>query len=419
MFVPWAIRSDINHSYPGAHTSQKNVTFGPPVGDNYSNPGGGTDDPGGDLPGVPLDPVIDLYTDDTITISWVEPVDKGSDPASLVYPVEYKVDDGNHATGFSLYQEVTDPSVQVSGLTEDTPYVFRFASRTSVGQSDYTSVLIQATLPQFPNINQSVILEPYNESSEVFNTYQNILSGPDDSYIPATNDGDPVATWGFNGGSIAGFQSGHADPVIPTLVLNPSVGVPYAVQFINGAKLKGHLLPPTDGFNGWEVIIVMRRFSPQPPVDRQTTGLWWTTSEPTPPTTDSTDSHYPDDNGVIYERFGSDVRRSIFPVPIDVTQWHIYQIRAREGEYKVWINNHLVIDSTSNVLANAPLVDEQILGASKFWPDEASYYNGYFQVATAVFHVPDEEEDAVYRESVTTQLRNFYQEKFNISNQSP
>lgn len=379
--------------------------------------GGGGGGDSGEPPSVPQNFRIDSFGDDTVSLGWDEPVDLGSDPDTLEYVVEYKEDvmgflDG----GYTEFGTVTDTSIDVTPLGTETAYIFRVAARTSVGQSDYTTTVNITTLALFPSVNNLVLLEVVDPNTGFHTTFEGT---PDGSQTPAEDDGDLISVWGYNGGAIV--QSDEAKrPVLKTGIINHTATFD-AVEFEGGTNFPGNYIidPGGDIRPGWECLIVKRRFAPQPPIDRQTSGFWRITGEAVPPTTDSTDVHYKEDNDVIYERFGSDVRRPVFPVPIDITEWHIYQVRAREGEYKVWLNGILAYSSSSNVLANAPIASEQILGVSYFWPDSVSFFNGHFQLAAALFFNPDETEDATYRDAVTSQLRAVFTEKYDIRTPTP
>jgi hypothetical protein len=266
-------------------------------------------------------------------------------------------------------------------------------------------------------------------------TFPHSFDGLD--YVPA-NNGETVLLWGYNGGGIIQNTEAYR-PTYRTGLVNGDRTF-NAVEFQGGTRMSWldvnnfeQNIGGTIYQTGFEALLLMRRMEPQPSTNRQTNGLWWLTSENPPSQTDDTDVHYPEDNQVIYERFASgtgtaDPRRSIYPVPIDVTQWHIYQVRGREGEYKIWLNGVLHYDSATNLMANAPTAPTPTIGVSYYYPptdvdDTSSMYAGYFQLAEMLVFRPDEAdpdnnisagEAATSRAYNTYQLLRYYNDKYDI-----
>lgn len=388
----------------------------------------------GSPPSEPLNFMITDTGDTFVTLSWNPPSDEGSDPVDG-YPLQYK---NNGMMGLDTeYQDfgtVEGTSITVEPLGSRKNYSFRVAAHNAVGSSDYTAPITQNTDPIIFPISTSVLLLTANDDNVPTYVYH---SQTEEEYVPA-EDGETVLAWGYNGGGL--FQTTEAyQPVYRTGLINGDRTF-NAVEFQGGTRMSWidvndfeQNISGTAFQNGFEALLLMRRLEPQPSTDRQTNGLWWLTSENPPAETDDTDVHYPEDNQVIYERFASgtgtsDPRRSIFPVPIDVEQWHIYQVRGRDGEYKIWLNGVLHYDSATNNMADAPTAPTPTIGVSYFWPpvsadDESSMHAGYFQLAEMLVFRPDEadpdndisaEDAAISRAYNTHQILRYYNDKYDI-----
>lgn len=381
-------------------------------------------------PSVPLNlSIVPIVTHDTVPLSWDAPADPGSAPIDE-YLVQIK-DDGLaplSGDGFVDYGTTADTHLDVTGLNSLKTYEFRVAASNAVGASPYTDPVVQDTpFFPFPETNLNIQLTVNGDANTVFS------NDPGDPDVEAL-DGDPIGLWGYNGGAVEAGNVGRKPTYRKDLVNGDRVF--NAVEFQGGTRLRfiddatfNNGLGFGAGDRGIECSFVMRRFAPQPPTDRQTTGLWWMTSEASPPTTNATDTHYPEDNAVIYERFGSgsDTRRSVFPVPIDVTQWHIYQVRGREGEYKIWINGQLVLNSSDNTIIDAITSARPTIGVSYFEPpvddnDESAMWGGYFQTPEIVWFCPveaalesiTEEEAIAARDLATAQMLAYHADKYGI-----
>lgn len=382
--------------------------------------GGGEEEP----PGVPENFSVGGYSQEVVSLLWNEPADKGSDPDSLVFVLEYKEQSEG---SFSTFGEVAETSADVTGLASDSTYVFRVKSKTDVGQSGYANTVTQKTLPLFPSV-QGIFLSANNHPDPVVAADPVVFN--DDQGTPA-NDGETIQVWAYNGGLTTQSLSDKR-PIYRT-GLSAGGDQFNAVEFQGGTRLRWQdtadftqslLGPPEDGI---EAIVILRRLHAIPP-NTQDSGMWYLTGEPTPPETNDTDTHYPEDNSVLYERFGSDVRRELFPLPVDVTQWHIYQVRGREGEWKLWMNGVLRVNSTSNDLDNAPATNLPTIGVSYFYgpdneSDEVEMYGGHWQCAEMIIFRPyvanidnneTEEDAAIIRDQTTTDLFEFFKQRYEI-----
>lgn len=387
-----------------------------------------------EAPGVPLNlAIVPVVTHETVPLEWEEPEDSGSSPITH-YLVQYK-DNGviSLDDDFVDYDITSNTNIEVNGLNSSKDYSFRVAAVNDVGAGDFTSPVSQDT-PYFPypnmNFNLQLSVNP-NEDQSPLAVFSN---DPGDESVPC-GEGDPIGVWGYNGGA---FISGDVTkkPTFLTGIMNGDRTF-NVVEFQGGTRLRiegggagfSADIGDFDSGFGIEACIVQRRFSPIPNADRQTTGLWWITSEASPGHTDATDTHYPEDNNVIYERLGSGEypRRNLFPIPIDLTEWHIYQIRGREGEWKMWLNGQLVINSSSNIIADAPISANPTIGVSYYDPpdndaDESAMWGGWFQTPEMVWFVPidaedqsiTEEEAEDQRDLVTAQLLAYFADKYGI-----
>jgi len=371
-----------------------------------------------------------------IELGWEPPLDDGGSDLTG-YPVEYRLS-GDEYEEF----DVADPeatSIVIDNLGSQKNYDFRIAARNVVGDSLFVEQTnVETPFVLFPALNGTIILLTANDVENEINHLYTTDNG--EGYDPVVSDGDPVLLWDYNGGSIIQTNTDY-QPVYRDGVTNASRTF-RAVEFQGGSRLTwmddDQFLASVGGDisqTGFEACLVMRRLEPQPSTDRQTNGLWWLTSENPPPETDDTDVHYPEDNQVIYERFASgvdsgDPRRNIFPVPIDIEQWHIYQVRGRDGEYKIWLNGQEYYDSATNVMANAPIAPKPTLGVSYFFPpvdndDETSMYAGYFQLAEMLVFRPaevgdggggeTEPEAATTRATNTNDLLRYFADKYDIT----
>ena len=377
-------------------------------------------------PSAPINLVVDGYSQEIVNLLWTEPIDKGSDPDNLTFVVQYRQ---SEEPSFATFGEVVQTSADITGLATDTTYVFRVAAKTTVGQSEFTSTVTQRTLPLYPNI-MGIMLTANNHPDPVIAESPVVFKQtPGDAGDPAL-DGDPVSIWAYNGGLI--YQD-HLSlrPIYRTGVSSGNVTF-NAIEFQGGTRLR---FIDTSDFtqnifgnpeDGYEAMVVLRRLHPIPPLDTQDSGLWYLVGEPTPPETNDTDTHYPETNGVLYERFGSDVRRELFPLPIDLTQWHIYQVRGRNNEFKMWLNGNLVVNSASNDLNNAPAANLPTIGVSYYYGpdndlDETEMYGGYWQAAEIILFRPyaaglEETEEAatIIRDQNTAALYKFYRQRYDI-----
>ena len=279
-------------------------------------PGGGGDGGGEEPPGIPQNFSVGGYSQEVVSLGWNEPADKGSDPDSLVFVLQYREAE---EVSFTTFGEVAETSADVTGLASDTTYVFRVASKTTVGQSDFANTVTQKTLPLFPTV-QGIFLSANNHPDPVVAADPVVFN--DDVGTPAA-DGETVQLWSYNGGQVIQDLSDKR-PVYRT-GLSAGGDQFNAVEFQGGTRMRwldtasfdsGLLAPAEDGI---EAIVILRRLHAIPP-NTQDSGMWYLTGEPTPPETNDTDTHYPEDNSVLYERFGSDVRRELFPLPVDVTR---------------------------------------------------------------------------------------------------
>lgn len=395
-------------------------------------------------PSVPLNLVIEDFGERFVELSWNPPADEGSEPVDG-YIIEYK---NNGQVGldetFQEYGTTSSTTITVEPLGSRKNYSFRVAAYSNVGSSDFTNP-VSTDLPTalFPALNGSCIVLTANDVENSLDWVYTTENETEDGYITAV-DGEPVLLWSYNGGAIMQNNISY-QPVYRQGLINGD-RVFNAVEFEGGSRLTWtdaasfeSNMSHGDSTFGFEAILVMKRLEPQPSTDRQTNGLWWLTGEPVPAETNDIDVHYPEDNQVIYERFGSGVesgepRRNIFPVPIDITQWHLYQVRARNGEYKIWINGVLHYTSTSNDIAFAPTATTPTLGVSYFWPpvdndDETSIHAGYFQLADAVWFTPvevdlgmetplTEEEAEDIRDQHTNELFLYMADKYDIDLQA-
>lgn len=392
-------------------------------------------------PSEPLNLVISEVGDTFVQLTWEPPADEGSDPVEG-YPVQYK---NNGEPGLPMvmgldseYQDfgvIGTTMALVEPLGSRKNYSFRVAAQSDAGTSDFTTPVSQNTDPiLFPSLGGSILLLTANDDNVPTYVYHS-FDGME--YVPAV-DGETVLLWGYNGGGIIQNTEAYR-PVYREGLVNGDRTF-NAVEFQGGTRMSWtdassfeQNITGTAFQNGFEALLVMRRLEPQPSTDRQTNGLWWLTSENPPAETDDTDVHYPEDNQVIYERFASgvasgDPRRNIFPVPIDVEQWHIYQVRGRDGEYKIWLNGQLYYNSVTNIMTNAPTAPTPTIGVSYFYPpvdadDETSMYAGYFQLADMLVFRPDEadpdneitEEDAAITRAYNThQLLRYFNDKYDI-----
>lgn len=153
--------------------------------------------------------------------------------------------------------------------------------------------------------------------------------------------GDPLLLWPDVSGN--GHDAPANDPswtgAYQTFVLNDYPGVYFAPL---GNNQRGFGLPVLNPavYTEGEAFIVLRAAAAGG-------GPWWGMGSSAPgngpsmPTTAG---------GMLYDSFGSGIRRSIDPIDIDPQVPWLYHVRARDGLWQCWINGALRYSTTTNTL---------------------------------------------------------------------
>lgn len=96
------------------------------------------------------------------------------------------------------------------------------------------------------------------------------------------------------------------------------------------------------GFTGGEVFIVIK-IDADPPPDATRSGLWHFGG------TDNT--HYPFTNALIYEIFGSNVRRDGIDPAADLATWKVYSVSANSSSWLAHLDGTQIHSEGSNTVA--------------------------------------------------------------------
>ena len=99
------------------------------------------------------------------------------------------------------------------------------------------------------------------------------------------------------------------------------------------------------------VFIVVKVDSDPPPASFNT-GMWSISTQ---------GGHYPFTNGIIYEYFGTTVRKTISGFAEDLSVYNVYHVDSTNGSFQAFLNNNSIFSTSSNTFENIQSVD---IGAS-------------------------------------------------------
>jgi len=179
------------------------------------------------------------------------------------------------------------------------------------------------------------------------------------------SDGDTVSTWPDESGE--GNDATNGTSVYRASGFN---GYP-SVEF-DGTDDNYDLPAFLDGVSSAEVMVVLE-LSNDPPNSGET-GLWGFSTRG-----DGNISHYPFEDGQIYENWGRDSRVADVSPAVSEDSPHIYNV-ASGSDYRAWQNDTQIFSSTSSSVAFA----DYLLGSSG---DETTWLNG--NIAELVVYTPE------------------------------
>lgn len=172
---------------------------------------------------------------------------------------------------------------------------------------------------------------------------------------------DPLTSWPDESGN--GFDADAGNPGFPGYYHTNAMNGNPAIRFdALGNNQRGYDLPNSTEYDALEAFIVMRRAG-------SGGGAFWAFGEisvgPNVPLTS---------DGTFRDNFASDVARSITPIGIDPTEPFLYHVRARNGEWRCWINGVLRYATSAHTLPWPPAV-----GLAKFgmWLWGGAIYTEY------------------------------------------
>lgn len=164
------------------------------------------------VPAAPTS-VTGVAGDAQVALSWTAPTFTGN-VALTDYVVQYSDDDGETWTTFSDATS-TATSATVTGLTNDTAYVFRVAAVNSVGTGDYSATSAEFTPAIAPLPALLLHFDGANGSTTFTDNSQNALT-------VTVNGGAVISTAQSKFGGSSGYFDGNGDylSVAPSAALN-------------------------------------------------------------------------------------------------------------------------------------------------------------------------------------------------------
>lgn len=201
--------------------------------------------------------------------------------------------DGTTITDVGLVHSAT-----VSGLTANTSYDFEIRSYGDGHVSEWSSVVTESTLSPFSPSSLSGLVEWLKADA-----------------IIGLADNDPISTWTAS----AGNNGTAAGTVRPTYQTNELNGLPI-VRFdgVNDLLSVGNFSALSAG----EIFIVVKI-----PTDPPATGKsLWAFGTPS-------DNYYPYSNGIIYDDWGSTVRKTTVDPTPSLASWRVYNVFSAANDW--------------------------------------------------------------------------------------
>jgi hypothetical protein len=161
--------------------------------------------------------------------------------------------------------------------------------------------------------------------------------------ITGLADGDPVASWTDSSGNSrhATQSTAGSKPIYKTNILNgkPVVRFDGADDFLNLVDLSAL----TEG----EIFIVVK-INNDPPTNEFKAGLWYIGSEP------NGSVLYPSTDSIIYDSFGTTVRKAVGNPTPSLTSFRIYSVYSAPNDWQSFLDGFsLFSTSTSTVGFNS------------------------------------------------------------------
>ncbi|OAM91858.1 hypothetical protein AW736_26520 [Termitidicoccus mucosus] len=239
--------------------------------------------------------------------------------------VAYEIQRRTSGGGYATITTASGLSHLDSTLEAETEYTYRVRARSATAVSEWS--------------NEATITAVSDSSGALLPVESLRLWLKADTLLPGT-----LGAWADQSGNLNGAVA-PAPVNAPLVTQDESGGI--AVHF--DATKNQHLGLPNfmNGATEGEAFVVLKASSAQPSASR---GLWRVGS--------SSYNYYPHTNGTLYEDFGTNTQRSLATPAINITQWHVYNVSSKAGEWMARIDGTQQAYSTSNTAYwhSAPLL---------------------------------------------------------------
>ncbi|MDR2675383.1 MAG: fibronectin type III domain-containing protein, partial [Opitutaceae bacterium] len=269
-------------------------------------------------PSVPEGLTVTETTMATVTLAWA-----GASGASVIHDIGRSDDDG--AT-FTQITSVTDAlAFTDTRLTPGTTYYYCIRARNASGTSGWSDGVPATT--ESPDGNEFI---PMGNLRLWLKADAGVV----------TDDTGKISQWqDQSDGNHHAYQNSSAWRPMP--VADATSNGPPAVHF---NATQGQYLALPDFMNGageGEVFVVLKAASAAPAASRC---LWRMGSY-------GYGSYYPESNGRLYEDFGTDLERGLGVPQEDITQWHVYNVSSKAGEWVARLNGREQFRTQTNTVA--------------------------------------------------------------------
>lgn len=180
------------------------------------------------------------------------------------------------------------------------------------------------------------------------------------------SNNDPISSWtDISGNARHGTNTGTNRPLYRTNQIN---GLP-AVEFLEVSDTWLDLPNFASGFTVAEIFIVIKINADPPTIVSESiyqTGLWSLGSDATDNST-----HYPFTDGVIYDDFGSTIRKVVGNPTPSLAAWRLYNVRSAANDWEALLDGTSLFSTTTNTVGfnTSPKLGKDVGGVNTYYLD--------------------------------------------------